>query len=76
MGTAALRWRCILSGTVHKGYRTGLQRRGVRSPAGASQTEEETVPGVHFALEAFDMFSVRQGPVESHTKVNWVVSVR
>ena len=45
-------------------------------PAGASQTAEETVPGVHFALEAFEMFFVCQGPVESHTKVHRVVIVR
>ena len=48
----------------------------VRSPAGASQTAEENVPGVHVSLEASEMFFVRQGPVESHTKVNRVVIVR
>ena len=66
----------VYGGTVHKGECTGPQRRGLRSPAGASQTAEETVTGVHFASEAFDMFSVRQGPVESHTKVNRIVIVR
>ena len=44
--------------------------------AGASQTAEETVPGVHFTLEAFEVFFVRQRPVESHTKVDRVVTVR
>ena len=51
----------MLSGTVHKGYRTRPQHRGVRSPAGASQTAEETIPGVHFALEAFEMFICTSG---------------
>ena len=52
------------------------QPRGVRSPAGTSQTAEETVPGVDFALEACKMFCVRQGLVESLNMVNRVVIVR
>ena len=37
------------------------------SAAGASQTAEETVPGVHFALEAFEMFFCASGTGrESH----------
>ena len=38
---------------------SGQQKAAMSSPLGAFHAAEETVPGIEFASEAFEMFSVR-----------------